>query len=190
MFRQNFLLICGVLGWGVTSPTQAQVPIAPASVTRDYVFPPIGLGASETASITIVNAASVASSGATVAMPATGCTGTISFSNPNGPIGTPAPFTVQPAQFLTVTLPFASAGLPGTRGEIQGKVSLTTSTATSSSCSLMLSLETYDSNTGVTHAVLNNTLTQVEPVGPILPIAMPSVGRFASRAASKIEVCR
>ena len=71
-------------------------------------------------------------------------------------------------QFKTVTLPFASAGLTGIRGEIQGMVLLNVS---SSPCALMFSLEIYDSTTGATHAVLNNSLANVA-VTP-LPIMFP-----------------
>jgi len=85
-------------------------------------------------------------------------------------IGTPAPFTLVSEQFKTVTLPFSSAGLSGIRGEIQGMVSLSTSSSTHTPCSLTFSLETYDSTTGATHAVLSNWLVNL---GPILPIAVP-----------------
>jgi hypothetical protein len=181
MFWQRFLLISAAAACGSVSPVWAQVTTIPASFTREYVFPPVGLGSSETASITVVNtAAAVSPTGASVT-PAPSCTGTISFSNAKGEIGTPTPFTVASGQFMTVTLPFASAGLSGIRGEIQGNVSLTISTSTPTPCTLMTSMETYDSVTGATHAVLSNSLVNVGvigpvgPVGPILPLAGPAL---------------
>jgi hypothetical protein len=135
--------------------------------TRDYLFPPVGVGSSETASITVVNTAT-ASSGGTVVTVAPSCTGTISFSNANGAIGTPVSFTVGSGQFKTVTLPFSSAALTGNRVEIQGKVALTIST---SPCSLMFSMETYDSTAGTTHVVLSASLANLGPLGPIIPLA-------------------
>ena len=157
----RLILISAAVLVAIVSPARPQIatPILPVSGTRDYVFPPVGLASSETASITVANTAT--SSSTTAAMgTAPSCTGTISFSNANGPIGTPASFTVGSGGLQTVTLSFASAGLTGNRGEIQGRVSLAISSATSSTapapCSLMLSLETYDSTTFATHAVLSN----------------------------------
>lgn len=174
MSSRRFLLIsaaavCGGISmWGQGAAT-------PTSITRNYLFAPIGLGGSETASITVVNTATaspyVGTSGTQASAPS--CTGTISFSNANGAIGTPTPFTLGSEQFKTVTLPFASAGVTGNRGEIQGKVSLTISTSTVNPCSLMFSMETYDSGTGATHAVLSASLASIEPVVPILPIVGP-----------------
>jgi hypothetical protein len=178
MFWRRFLLISATAACGVVSPVWAQVTTIPASFTREYVFPPVGLASSETASITLVNtAAAVSPTGASVT-PAPSCTGTISFSSAKGEIGTPTPFTVASGQFMTVTLPFASAGLSGIRGEIQGNVSLTISTSAPTPCSLVASMETYDSVTGVTHAVLSSSLANlapVGPVGPILPLAVPAL---------------
>jgi hypothetical protein len=156
----RFTMIFTVALFVAVSPTLSQIatPVTTTG-TRVYLFPPIGLGSSETASITVVNtdaSSSVVSPGAASAtLPsAPSCTGTISFSNANGAIGTPASFMVGAEGFQTVTLPFASAGLTGNRGEIQGKVSLAVSSA--APCSMQLSLETYDSTTFATHAVLSN----------------------------------
>jgi len=170
-FRRFLLISAAAAVCGAFSPMWAQITTSPISITRDYVFPPVGLGSSETASITIVNMATAASGGTTTTpAPAPSCTGTISFSNANGSIGTPTSFTVGSEQFKTVTLPFVSAALTGNRGEIQGKVSLALSTSAPALCSLMFSLETYDSTTGATHTVLSNSLANV---GPRLPIVVP-----------------
>jgi hypothetical protein len=103
--------------------------------------------------------------------PQPSCSGTISFSNANGAIGAPTSFTVGSEGFKTVTLPFASAGLTGNRGEIQGTVSLSISGSTPTPCSLMFSLETYDSTTFATHVVLSNSLSIL--IGGQFPIAIP-----------------
>jgi hypothetical protein len=153
----RLLLISAAALVATVSPAWSQIatPIIPVSGTRDYVFPPVGLGSSETASITVANTARSSSAAGT--QPS--CTGTISFSNANGAIGTPASFTVGSGGLQTITLSFASAGLTGNRGEIQGKVSLAISSTAPAPCSLMLSLETYDSTTFATHAVLSNATT-------------------------------
>jgi hypothetical protein len=168
MYFRRFLLIFAAVVWDTTYPMWAQGTITPISITRDYVFPPVGLGSTETASITVVNTATVLSDGTSSAP---SCTGTISFSNANGAIGTLTSFMVGSEQFKTVTLPFASAGLTGNRGEIHGKVSVIVSTSPSTPCSLMFSLETYDSTEGATHLVLSNSLANV--VEPFPPIVVP-----------------
>jgi hypothetical protein len=176
MFFQRFLLISAAAVCGTIS-MWAQGAAPPTGITRNYLFAPIGLGSSETASITVVNTATASPYGGTIGTPAAApsCTGTISFSNANGAIGTPTSFTLGSEQFKTVTLPVASGGLTGNRGEIQGKVSLTISTPTVTPCSLMFSMETYDSGTGATHAVLSASLASFGPVGPVGPI-LPIVG--------------
>lgn len=188
MFRRRFLLITVALVYGAIFPMWAQVTAVPISVTRDYVFPPVGLGASETASITVMNAATTGSPGGASPALAPSCTGTISFSNPNGEIGMPTPFTVGSEQFMTVTLPFASAGLLANRGEIQGKVSLTISTSMPTPCSLILSLETYDSTTGVTHAVLSDPRANVGPVFPVVPGTYSGLKERAAATELEMEV--
>jgi hypothetical protein len=175
MFWRRFPMISVAVLSGVVSSAWAQGPTVPAGVTRNYVFAPIGLGSGETASITVMNAATATSPGGGSAAPS--CTGTISFSNSKGAIGTPTSFTMASGQFTTVTLPFASAGLSGIRGEIQGNVALITSTAAPTPCLLVASMETYDSTTGATHAVLSTSTSGVAgitPVGPIMfPLAAP-----------------
>jgi len=168
-FRRFLLISAAACCWAV-SPVGAQSTIFPTSYTSDYVFPPVGLGSTETASITVVNTAMASSTVETgTTPPAPSCTGTISFSNANGAIGMATSFTLGSEQFKTVTLPFGSGGLSGNRGEIQGKVSLTSSTSSRAPCSLAFSLETYDSSTFATHLVLSNTLAVVGPVLPLLP---------------------
>jgi len=170
MFFRRFLIIAAV---GCAVPAMwAQG--TPASFTNNYVFPPVGLGSTETASVTVVNRATafLSSNSRTSSPPAVApsCTGTISFSNANGVIGTPTPFTVGSEQLKTVTQPFTGAGLTGIRGEIQATVSLTISTSMRAACSLAMSLETYDTTTGATHAFLTNSMAGG---GPIVPVAAP-----------------
>ena len=129
MSHRRFLPIFAVALCATISAARSQVistPIIPTSATRVYVFPPVGLGGGEIASITVVNTATppTLATGMAAPQPMPSCSGTISFSNANGAIGTPTSFTVGSEGFKTVTLPFASAGLTGSRGEIQGKLRL------------------------------------------------------------------
>jgi len=171
VFFGRFTVIFAAAPLVAVSPMRSQITTAG---TRNYVFPPVGLASGETASITVVNTAvplSVVSPGATSATQpsAPSCTGTISFSNASGAIGTPTSFTVGAEGFQTVTLPFASEGLTGNRGEIVGKISLVASGAP---CSLQFSLETYDSTTFATHAVLSNAVASLTQQGSP-PVIIP-----------------
>jgi hypothetical protein len=169
----RFLLMSAAAACGAIAILYGQSPIAtPAPTARQYVFPPVGLGSTETASITVVNTALALSAGLGNATPQSpSCSGTISFSDSNRTIGSPTPFQVGADQFKTVTLPFASAGLTGIRGEIQGMVSLNLSSSQTAPCALMFSLEIYDSTTGATHAVLSNSTANVAVGSP--PIRVP-----------------
>jgi hypothetical protein len=53
MFCRRFLQILAAAVCSAFSPVWAQVTTAPASLTRTNVLAPIGLAASETASITV-----------------------------------------------------------------------------------------------------------------------------------------
>jgi len=121
--------------------------------TRDFNLSPVGLGAAETAEINVVNFAANASDGT-----AASCTGTVSFLNMNGAtIGSAAPFTVTAGQISSAHLPFSSAGVTGTRTAIRGVVTLTLSTAgPRPPCALGVSLATFDTSTGGTHALVTS----------------------------------
>lgn len=166
MILRTFLLISAAAAYGAICPLQAQGTAIAASVTRTYLFSPVGLGGTETASITVVNTATASATAAA----APSCTGTISFLNASGEIGTATSFTLAAGQFKTVTLPFSSSGLTGLRGEIEGQVSLTVP-STPTACSLAFSFETYDTTTGATHVVLSSSLAN--SFLPIPPIVAP-----------------
>src|SRR5260370_40320163 len=73
--------------------------------TRDFNLPPVGLGATETAEINVVNFAANAPDGT-----AASCTGSISFLNASGAtIGSATPFTVTSGQIFSAHLPFSGA---------------------------------------------------------------------------------
>lgn len=142
--RRLVLMLASV---GVISSAFAQTTTG----TRDFNLPPVGLGATETAEINVVNFAANASDGT-----AASCTGTISFLNASGTtIGSATPFTVTAGQISSAHLPFSGAGATGTRTAIRGVVTLTLSTATPRPpCALGVSLATFDTSTGATHALV------------------------------------
>jgi hypothetical protein len=147
----GFGCVCA-FGQGLTGTT---------TITRDFVFPPVGLGSGETAEVDLVNIAPTpASSSAT----APSCTGTVTFAGATGAvIGKAMPFTTTGGQVASVSLPFSSANITGVRGVILVSVQQSTTLPSSAPCSLVFYLETYDS-TGATHVFLGNASTTTPPV--------------------------
>jgi hypothetical protein len=128
-----------------------------STVTRDYAFPPVGLAGPETAQVNLVN---IAPASTTSGAPAPACTGTVTFANASGKtIGTPASFTTTGSQVTSMQLTFSQLDASGTRGEFLASVQLTTAFRQAALCSLVFSLETFDSSSGVTHVYLGNSST-------------------------------
>jgi len=142
-----------------TTSAFAQPTTGSSTISRSFTFSPVGLASSETAQISVVNVA-VATSGGTAAS----CTGTIAFLDANGAaIGAAAGFTVASGKIASASLPFTKANASG-RAEIRGVVSLTESTTAQAPCSLLVTLETFDTITGVTHVYQGNgTVALPEP---------------------------
>lgn len=144
------------------------------SFTRDYNFPPVGLASTETAQINVVNIAPVATA-TTTETPA--CAGTVTFTNASGAvIGKSTSFTTTGSQVTSVQLMFSQLQLSSTdvRGEFVASVQLTHSLAVAAPCSLVFSLETFDSTTGATHVYLGNSATGTALIGN--PIAVHTTG--------------
>jgi hypothetical protein len=146
---------------------------------RNIVLPPMGFGGTETAQVSVVNTAP-GSSGV-----AASCQGSVSFYDPSGSIvGTSSSFTVGTGQIFSAKLPHASTGAAGLSTLIRAEIGLSTAPSTGSilgsapsvpathPCELVFSLETYDSATGITHAVVSGTTAQGAPIG------VPKGGRW------------
>ena len=138
MFIRQFVLPLIVTVWAMAQTT--------TTATRTASFPPVGLAASETAQINVVN---LAGNGTTTAA---SCMGSISFVGPTGAvIGAATAFTVTSGQIFSATLPYAKIAASG-RTTVRGVVSLTVTTGTARPpCTLETSLETFDTATGATH---------------------------------------
>lgn len=133
-----------------------------ASVTRTFTFALVGLGSTETASISLINTASNSTSGATTT--AASCTGSVSFVDAaNVAIGTATSFSIASNQAGTVTLPFTKANITGIRGEIRGIV--TYSHTSGIPCSLQFNFATYDSVAGATHVHLEGSAPEASGFG-------------------------
>jgi len=138
------------------------------TITTNYVFPPVGLAPSETAAVSVVNIAPAPSS-TTAAAPS--CTGTVTFANSAGAvIGKATAFTVASGQIATVTVTATAAGITAARGEILASIQQTTTRPATAACSLVYSLQTYDTGSGVTHLFLGNASATTEPLTSTGPV--------------------
>jgi len=147
MLIRNFLLTF------IAAATLSSAVAQTTTNTREYAFPPVGLGSTETAEINIVNVAANASNG-TVAT----CSGNLLFRNATGTtIGTATPFTVTSGQIFSARLPFAGAGASGTRTALRGVVQLTVPATPRPPCALQVSLETFDTTNGATHVFVSGS---------------------------------
>jgi len=128
-------------------------PNGPASFTRNYSFPPAGLGSGETAQVNVVNVAP-APTAANAAAPS--CTGTITFTNAAGATVASAPFATDGSQIFTTQLAFGKLASTGNRAEFIATVQLNTPVPAKAPCSPAFSLETFDNSTFATHLYLGN----------------------------------
>jgi hypothetical protein len=129
------------------------------TTTSSSSFPPVGIGTTETVQVILTNTAAVSlnTSGLSNVSdePVPSCTGSIAFYNASGTIiGAATTFTVTSGQIYQVSLPYASASSTSVREMIRAVVSLTTTYPGAAPCSLSYSLATFDTATGVTHAVV------------------------------------
>lgn len=161
LFGRSFNIQLGLLAL-TAAFAMAQTTTTSGTVTRQTSTPPIGLASTETAQINVSNLATATSSGT-----AASCTGSISFVNASGTtIGTATSFTVTSGETSSVTLPYSKSGGSGARTEIRGIISQTeTEGSGAAPCSLVSSLETYDSSSSVTHVyyVIGSESVQVAP---------------------------
>jgi len=149
MSKRNFV-VTSLLAAALAMSAFAQTTTTTTTSTRTFSFPPVGLGSTETAQVNVVNMASASSSGT-----AASCTGSIQFANASGTvIGKATTFTVGAGQISSVTLPFGTSGFSGTHGDFVASVTQTVTIPQTAPCDLVVSLETYATATGETHAVL------------------------------------
>jgi hypothetical protein len=152
------ILLAAVSAFGQTAATSTSTP-------SSAQFPPVGLAPTETAQVNVVN---------TLLPPANGgvepfCSGTIAFYS-GGPANTTvaaiAPFQVRPGEVFSAPLSYTATGSPGTRAVVRVAITLsplllpTDAGPAVTPCALAASLETFDTVTGVTHAIVSSVTTQ------------------------------
>jgi hypothetical protein len=123
-------------------------------------LPPLGLAASETAQVNVVNTLRPPPNGGVAPF----CSGTVVFyDSRGGVVGQIRPFQLESAQMFSTPLDFASASPSGQRTAVLAVICLSPFKVTSDAgaavtpCSITSSLETFDTVTGVTHAVVTGT---------------------------------
>jgi len=147
-----------VLGAGGVSMVSAQ----PSTMTtRQASFPPVGVALTETMQVNLFNQDAPATTGT-----APSCTGSISFVDSTGKAiaGTGGNFTVAAGQTQSISILGSKASTntsTGARAEVRAVVTLNSVHGTP--CSLVDSLETFDSTTGATHVYLLGSVLNVIP---------------------------
>lgn len=142
-----------------------QINAIPTSTTN---LPPIGLAATETVQVNVVN-----TSAEPPARTSTSCGGSIAFYNAAGTIiGTATPFTVTPGQIFSAKLASTGGARAVVRAQIMAPIFLSSPESILGglspvlpvlvipACTMTYSLETYDSTTGVTHLFFSGPVIQ------------------------------
>lgn len=145
----NKMLLTIVLGASGVSAIWAQTPVM---TTKQASFAPVGVAMTETMQVNLFNQAAAATTGT-----APSCTGSVSFVDATGKAisGAGGSFTVAAGQTQSISILGSKANTStstGARAEIRVVVTLTQVRGTP--CSLVDSLETFDSTTGATHVYL------------------------------------
>lgn len=158
-FRSNLWISAVALGtltvpvFAADTPAPPTPPVTPPTFTRTFSFPAVGLASSESARVAAVNIAPASHKGT-----AASCSGNISFTDDKGtPAGKATAFTA------LGTGQIAHGDLPGSTGanvrnEFQGSVQVTIDPASGAPCSLLLTLEVFDTTTGVTHGLVTSAI--------------------------------
>lgn len=119
---------------------------APTILTNTHDVALVGLAATETAQLFVVNSAPAPTAGA-----AASCVGSLTYTNAAGAaIGAPVNFTLGTGQSAVASLPYSQAGQSG-RAVVRARVTLTRAAGSAASCSLKAFFETFDTTTGATH---------------------------------------
>jgi hypothetical protein len=167
-----------VTGWaeqaaetGTGSGVPSVLPCVDASffcvLPQTVVLPPVNLAASETAQIRIMSSAAGYPGGAFVA----NCKASLTFYGADGsPLGGATNFDIaNTGQIFSAELPYASTGANGLSTAVSAQIALTPDPFTASAlappvppCAVAFSLETHDTDTGITHAFVSGKAAKGE----------------------------
>jgi len=174
MSNRNSRWIAAVVMAGLSLPLFAEnnSNTTSQSYTRTWVFPAVSFAPTESVSVTVMNIAVAGPNGTKAS-----CTGSVSFNDGTGKAivvpaskgyaGTPTAFTnLGTGQTAVGSLQNAPSN-PSPRTVIEGQVQLTLSPS-SAPCSMLLTLEVYDTTSGVSHSAVTTAVEQA-PIG--FPVA-------------------
>jgi hypothetical protein len=159
------VLVASATAENNTTPPPPKTP--PTPIVRTYDFPATGFApSSETVRVTVVNIAPHSHNGT-----AASCNGAILFSDASGKeLGSPIAFAkLGTGQIATGDYSVPPSGIPGLvlkRSELQGSVQVTIDPTAAAPCSLLLTLEVYDSTTYATHALVTAAVEEPIAVTP------------------------
>jgi len=162
-----------LMALAATASAQTSGPVSPppATYTQTFNFPPAGLAGTETLQVNVVNVATAPPNVTATAS----CTGTITFAAANGsPVttNTPQKFTLGTGQVYSASLTLSQTTY-SSRGEIRAIVQQTITLPTLSACTLSMSLEIFDTSTGVTHAIMSGPAPSPIPLYGVLSGVAP-----------------
>jgi hypothetical protein len=167
-----------VTGWAVQGSVSAigsgvasVLPCVDAAffcvLPQTVVLPPVNLAATETARIRIMSSAAGYPGNAFV----TNCKASLTFYGADGsPLGAATNFSIgNSGQIFSVELPYASTGANGLNTAVSAQITLAPDPFTASTlappippCAVAFSLETYDTQTGITHAFVSGKAAKGE----------------------------
>jgi hypothetical protein len=142
---------------------------ATTSMSSSPQFPPVGVAPSETLQVNLANIAT--ESGSSNLMPQ--CSGTLTFYDAGGLVigdGTSIGFSVA-ASILSVPLTYPAIGASGQRAMVRVDIKLapitlpTADNPRTPACTLLSSLEIYDTATGAIHAVVKGNPSHYQERG-------------------------
>jgi hypothetical protein len=155
--KTAFLFFAAVAAFGQITNT----------LTTSSNVPPVGLAMSETMQVNVVNT-TVASSAVSGGTTGPSCSGSIAFYNNKGAIiGSATSFMVTTGQIFSLPLLYSSTGGSGARTVIRAVIANETPITAFGipPCDLAYSVETYDSQSGVTHVFVSGVVAPA--IGPI-----------------------
>jgi hypothetical protein len=172
MSSRRFISMIPVLIAFAFGGINAQAQTTSSTETRTFTLPAVGLASTETAQVNVANISSSSLASGTVPS----CSGTITFLSSSGAaIGSATSFSnVASGNIFSATLPFSAFGVSSSsRPVFRAIVSLVQTLEMGvAPCNLGISLEIYDTASGVTHAVLTSAqlVPALVPVGPVVPL--------------------
>jgi hypothetical protein len=153
----------------LTGSAFAQLPTS-FTRTSDYTFPLVGLAASETIQVNLINLAANPTNGNK-----SSCTGTVTFSTASQGtvIGGVTNFTLAADAVASITPSIANNVILAGASRVLIRTVVATTQTSGVPCSLAYTLNTFDTTSGVTHVFL----VGASPAVPLSILPLANLGR-------------